>query len=225
MICIEKKEYEERISVLQKRMEEKGLDVFFCYGTEGSYRNLVYLADYHPVFEVGGILVGRQGEPFILNATESLKYAATNAWGIERVRKCRAFDHSENPVINAGVCLRSLEELLDEITQGKPVKRLGLGDYAEIPTPLYLEIKDSLPEEAEIINCDDIMQDMRMNKSDNEIALIREACKVTERAFVSALPKLAPTMTQFEIQGVFAEGLFRDGGKAPVSQWLLLPER
>ena len=66
---------------------------------------------------------------------------------------------------------------------------------------------------------------MRMNKSDNEIALIREACKVTERAFVSALPKLAPTMTQFEIQGVFAEGLFRDGGKAPVSQWLLLQER
>ncbi|WP_343210619.1 M24 family metallopeptidase [Anaerolentibacter hominis] len=208
-------EYIRRVDKLQQEMERRNLDAFFCYGSEGVYRNIVYLANYWPAFEPGGILIGRKGLPLVLNATESLEYAQTNAFGGAQVRTCTAFDHSANPVINEGVKLRTLRELLNEATGGKPIKRVGLGDYATIPYPLYLELKEACGETAELVNCDSVMEELRMAKSGEEIGMIESACLLTERAFNHALPKLSPVMTQYEMQGIFTGELFQDGGEGP----------
>lgn len=208
-------EYCERVRRLQAEMERLDLDVFFCYGSEGIYRNIVYLTNYWPAFEVGGVLIGRKGLPLLLNGPESLEYAETNAFGGAQVRQCAAFDHSENPVLNPGVRLRTVRELLDEVTGGKPVKRLGLGDYAAIPYPLYQELREGCQKEAEILDCDMVMETLRMQKSEAEIYMIENACLVTERAFDRALEKLSPTMTQYEMQGVFTGEVFKEGGEGP----------
>lgn len=212
---IKYEEYCERVKKLQIEMERLDLDAFFCYGTEGVYRNLVYLTNYWPAFEVGGVLVGKKGLPLILNATESLEYAETNAFGKAQVRQCIAFDHSESPVINPGVKLRTVKELLDEVTGGKEVKRLGLGDYATIPHPLYQELKEGCSDGVELVNCDMVMEKLRMEKSEAEISMIENACLVTERAFDRALKQLSPVMTQYEMQGIFTGELFKEGGEGP----------
>lgn len=208
-------EYCQRIRRLQDEMVRLDLDAFFCYGTEDSYRNLVYLANYWPAFEVGGVLVGRSGLPLVLNATESLEYAQTNAFGPSRVRQCLAFDHSESPILNPGVELRSVQALLDEVTGGRPVRRLGLGDYATIPYPLYQELRAGCAENAELVDCDSILHHLRMNKTETEISLIEQACILTEQAFERALPQLSPAMTQYEMQGIFASELYKNGGEGP----------
>ncbi len=208
-------EYCERVRRLQKEMERLDLDAFFCYGTEGVYRNIVYLTNYWPAFEVGGVLIGRKGLPLLLNATESLEYAGMNAFGERQVRQCSAFDHTESPVINPGVTLRTLRELFDEVTGGKPVRRLGLGDYATIPHPLYEELRESCEAGAEIVDCDMVMEELRMAKSEAEIIMVENACLVTERAFDRAIKKLSPAMTQYEMQGIFTGELFKEGGEGP----------
>lgn len=212
---IEKEEYCERIRNLQAEMEKHDIDVFFCYGNEGVHRNLTYFANYWPAFEVGGLLVGRTGMPLVLNATESLEFAATNAFGIAQVRQCRQFDESDHPVINPGVKPQALKALIDEVSGGRPVRRLGLGDYAIIPHPLYSEILEALPPGAEVLNCDSIVERMRNHKSPAEIRLLEQACIVTEHAFERGLQKIHCGMTQYEMQGVFTAELFREGGEGP----------
>lgn len=208
-------EYCERIRRLQAEMERLSLDVFFCYGTEGSYRNLCYLADYWPAFEEGGVLIGKEGLPLVLNGPESLEYAQTCVFGGSQVRQCRAFDHSEAPDINSGVILQSLEELLFEVTGGKKIRRLGLGDYRAIPYPLYQKLQKACGDEACLVDCDKVMEELRMNKSGQEIHLLEEACLLSERAFERAVKQILPEMTQYEMQGIFTAELFKEGGEGP----------
>ena len=193
-------------------MERLDLDAMFCYGTEGSYRNLVYFANYQPSFEVGGVLIGRTGLPLVLNASETLEYAATNAFGLSRVRPCAAFDHTPNPILPQGVRLHSLRELLDEVCEGKPCRRLGLGDFGMIPHPLFLELQAAVGT-GELVNCDEEIEHLRMNKSPREIELLEAAGVRSEKAFEAALGKITPEMTLFEVQGVFAKELYMEGGE------------
>ena len=66
MICVPKTEYDSRVQRLQKKMEEENLDAVLCYANTGAYDNVFYLSQYWPLFEVGGVLVGRKGDPLVL---------------------------------------------------------------------------------------------------------------------------------------------------------------
>jgi Xaa-Pro aminopeptidase len=54
-----------------------------------------------------------------------------------------------------------------------------------------------------------------MNKTPVEIELIRQACHISQQAFENALGKINPDMTEFELQGVLAAELYKNGGEGP----------
>ena len=75
MICVPKTEYDSRVQRLQKKMEEENLDAVLCYANTGAYDNVFYLSQYWPLFEVGGVLVGRKGDPLVLMGGEAPEFA------------------------------------------------------------------------------------------------------------------------------------------------------
>lgn len=68
---------------------------------------------------------------------------------------------------------------------------------------------------AELIDFGEALNDLRMNKSDFEAEMVRQACLISEKAFDNALGKINPEMTEYELEGVLAAELYRNGGEGP----------
>lgn len=73
--CIPHDEFEQRIANIRRAMEERELDAFFVYGDEYRKENLRYVSNYWPLFERGGMLMGREGAPIVLCAPEGEQVA------------------------------------------------------------------------------------------------------------------------------------------------------
>jgi Xaa-Pro aminopeptidase len=213
---IPQEEYRQRIKTLQTKMVEQNLDAIICYGDEGLCVNLRYLTTYWPLFEVGGALIGRMGDPLVLIGGEAPEFGGQTPFGMDAIRACSDFGHTSGTVRDwVGVKYFSLKELFGEVTHGKGIKRLGLADYAITPHRLYQRMQDACLPNAELIDCGDMMDDLRMNKSPMEIELIRQACLVSEKAFETTLGLINPEMTEFELQGILAGELYKNGGEGP----------
>ena len=59
-------ERDDRISKLKTLMTEKGLDLSLVYYDEFNIGNGWYLTGWCPQFEIGAVLVPRQGKPMLL---------------------------------------------------------------------------------------------------------------------------------------------------------------
>jgi Xaa-Pro aminopeptidase len=215
-LSVSKEEFKGRINRLQAKMTELNLDAIFSYGDEGVCPNLRYLTGYWPLFEVGGVVVGRTGDPLLLIGGEGPEFAAENPFGPSVVRGCSAVGHADLPVKDwIGVKYYSFKQLFDEVTGGKGVKRLGLADYVLTPHTLYTKMQEACLPEAEIINCDDVLMELRMDKTTTEIELVRQACLVSEKAFETILGVISPEMTEYELEGILAAELYKNGGEGP----------
>ncbi|MCX6347200.1 MAG: Xaa-Pro peptidase family protein [Actinobacteria bacterium] len=90
---------------------------------------------------------------------------------------------------------------------------MGLGDYAIMPLPVYDSVKRALSKDAEIIRADDIISNLRIIKSENEIALLREAHRITEIVLDEILGKIKPGLTEKEVVGMVLESIYRNGAE------------
>lgn len=209
-------DYFDRIKRLQAKMEEYNLDAVLCYADTGVYENVFYLSKYWPLFEIGGVLVGRTGGPLVLVGGEAPEFGGQTPFGMEAVRVCSAFGHTSGPVRDwIGVSYSGLNDLFSEVTEGRGVLRLGLADYNITPHPLYEQLRKELLPGGEIIDCGDLLIDLRMNKSAFEQEMVREACIISQKAFNNALGKLSPDMTEYELEGVLNAELYKNGGEGP----------
>lgn len=209
-------DYFERIKRLQAKMEEQDLDAVLCYADTGVYENVFYLSKYWPLFEVGGVLVGRTGAPLVLIGGEAPEFGGQTPFGMASVRGCGEFGHTSGPVRDwLGVSYFSLAELFGEVTGGRGVKRLGLADYGVTPHVLFQKCESAVLPGGEVLDASELLVELRMNKSAYEIDMVRQACQLSERAFEAALGKIGPDMTEYELEGVLAAELYKDGGEGP----------
>ena len=145
-------DYFDRVKRLQARMAEQNLDAVLCYADTGVYENVFYLSKYWPLFEVGGVLVGRTGTPLVLIGGEAPEFGAQTPYGMAAVRGCTAFGHTSGTVRDwVGVTYYDLKQLFSEVTDGKGVTRLGLADYNIAPHPLYEKICDAIQPGGEVV--------------------------------------------------------------------------
>lgn len=211
---IPKSENWERVRKLQKKLQELDLDAYLIHANGATYENMRYLANHWPLFESGGILVPKEGIPYLLIGAEAPKFAEESAFGAESVRIVYEYGHAATfKWVGAHYC--SIKEIVDEISHGKGIKRLGLGDYTITPAPIYNAFKEALLPGGEMIPADNIMQELRMHKSENEVNCIREASRITEIAFNDMLKVIKPEMSEYECSGIYAAGLYRNGGEGP----------
>lgn len=208
-------EYFDRIKRLQKAMAEADLDAVLCYANACTYQNVRYLSNYWPLFETGGVLVPREGPPKILIGGEAPGFAARTAFGLENVRVCADFGHAHGIPRWVGVQYYDFKELFDECTHGKGVRRLGISDYSITPVAMYEHLKEAVLPGGEIVRVEMMLLDLRMNKSDHEIAMIREGCRINELVFEDLLNSVTPDMTEVEVEGLITSSIYKHGGEGP----------
>ncbi|MHB1254489.1 MAG: M24 family metallopeptidase [Candidatus Humimicrobiaceae bacterium] len=204
-------ERQERIKRIQDELKKRNLDAYLIHSTQSDFASVLYLSNHSPVWETLGVLIPKEGEAILLIGPEAEPFAQSRST-IKKIVKMLEYRESAEPDY-PDIPVGSFKELFDEISGGKGVKRLGLGDYAIMPLPVYDSIKRALPKDAEIIRADDIISNLRIIKSENEIALLREAHRITEIVLDEILGKIKPGLTEKEVVGMVLESIYRNGAE------------
>ena len=204
-------EFKQRITRIQAELARRGLDALIAFGNEGEPQNVRYLADYWPAFESAGVLVPVEGEAILLIGPESLTYARSRT-RIPEIRQLLQFRESAEPEY-PGVELPTFADVFDEALGGRSAQRVGTAGMAIMTVPVYEALRQTMAG-GELVRADDILIEMRKVKSVAEIAVMREAFRVSELALEAVLNEMKPGMTELQVVGIAQREIYANGGES-----------
>jgi len=188
------------------------------YGDEYRKENLRYVCNFWPIFERAACFIPREGEPMVAGAPEGEIYAKEmSAWNDYRNIKeflCVTVpDEIDYPLAE----FSSLEDILSEILHDG--KRLALVGLMDIPAPIFERVKKAVPG-LEIEDGSDILNDMRLIKSEAEISCLREAGRIACLGYKKLIETAVPGNTELMAAGA-AEGAARMAGAEAITFMVL----
>jgi Xaa-Pro aminopeptidase len=204
-------EFADRTARIQKKLGENDYDAYLVHCNESDQANVRYLSDHWPIFEAAGVIVPREGEPILLIGPEAEPFARDRST-IKKIRKMVEYRESAEPEY-PDIPVATFSAIFDELSGGRGIEKLALGDYTILPMPVYEGVRTALGKKGEMVRAEWIISEMRMIKSENEIAMIKEAHRISELALEDILEKMKPGMTEKEAVGIVYEALYRHGAE------------
>ena len=209
-IQIPVEEFRQRVANAAKLVAAKGLDVLVVNGSEADYADTRYFSNFWPVFERVGVAIAANGEYMLMVGPESQVFAGDFSW-MDRIAVVYQYRESANPAYPE---LKS-ETFKDVFRKlGVTGERIRIGVAAQLNTNCvqFEGLKECYPN-ATIEWADDIMLSLRRVKSDNEIACIREAARITDLATKAVMAELKPGKTELELVGVAQKCIYENGAE------------
>ncbi|WP_287432953.1 ectoine hydrolase, partial [Spongiibacter sp.] len=193
-------EYQQRISGLRQRMQERRLDAVVISDPE----NIMYLTDYqttgYSFFQA--LVVPIDDEPFMITRAMEESNIHARTW-IERTR----------PYPDTGDAIQMLVDALREF--GLADKRIGYERNSYF-FPAYQQdrIHTTLTD-AKLLDCFGIVEEGRVCKSPAEIELMHRAAIATEEGMKAGIEAVQAGVTENEIGAAVSAAMFRAGGEPP----------
>ena len=198
---ITNEEFRERVKRTQEIMTQQGVDILLAYGNEAEPQFARYYSDYWPSFEGSGVVMAQEGEPILLIGPESLTFASDRS-RIGDIRRLAAFRESSNPEY-PGHVLETFDEVIRALGVQSP-RKVAIAGINLIPYFTYSELEHALERfpHAEVVRGDEIVMQLRMIKSEGEIACMRYACGITAKTFDYVIENIHPGMTEAQVRGL-----------------------
>ncbi len=203
-------EFKQRQIEVRQKVAERGLDALLVHSNEADFATVRYLSAYWPIFESAGVLVPAEGDPVLLIGPESETFARDHST-IPDIRKILYYREAAEPDY-PDIEIDTFEEVFKSANEGRGIRRLGIAGWTAMPVSVYEQVRAALPN-AEVFKSDNIMHEMRMIKSPNEIALMREGFRISELAFQEVLDRIKPGMTELQVVGIAEEAVYRHGAE------------
>lgn len=220
---ISDQEFAQRAKRLQQIMQREQVDLLLAFGNEAEPQFARYLCDYWPSFETTGVLLAQTGDPILLIGPESYTFAKDRS-KVREIRRLAAFRESSNPEY-PGEKLETFAEVIEELKVHP--KCFAIAGYNLIPHITFMELKASLQKFGPIepIRGDDLVMELRMVKSEAEIACMRHAGKITALAMDEVIAKIEPGMTELQVRGIACDAIYRHGAENEAyPMWILAGE-
>ena len=203
-------EFKERINRVQEELKKNNFDAYLVHSNEADQANVRYLSDHWPIFETAGVIIPTEGDPILLIGPEAEPFAKDRS-RVPEIRKLIEYRESAEPDY-PDIPVSTFSDIFEEVSGGKEIKRLALGDYSILPMPVYDGITKALGK-GKIIRAEWILSNMRIKKSENEIAMIKEAHNISELTLKYTLEKMEPGMTEKEVLGIVYESMYSNGAE------------
>jgi Xaa-Pro aminopeptidase len=192
-------------------MDQHELDVLVAYADDRAVfgpAHARWLANFPVHFEPVCILIPREGEPVMLCGPESDEYARL-VGQIPDVRVLREFTHPDEDYPYSRI--QSLSEIMSETKQElKSVRRVGLAGRGLIGADVLATFVKTLPE-AEWVDVENAMCNLRAQKSPAEIEVTRYAYQIAEIGLKAAIDAIEEGVTEREVAAE-AEAAMRRAG-------------
>lgn len=195
-------EYKGRVKKVQEIMKTEGYDLILTYGNEAEPQFVRYFSNYWPSFETAGVLISQEGDPILLIGPESYTYASDRS-KIEEICRLKAFRESSEPEY-PGEKLDTFNTVIAKLLGDKPVKRFGVAGLPLMTIGVYEALREALDiyDGVKIEKADYVVNNIRMQKTENELACMRAAAKITAETFDYVLANIKVGMTEQQVAGL-----------------------
>lgn len=195
-------EYKERVQKVQETMKKEGYDLILCYGNEAEPQFVRYFSAYWPSFETAGVLIAQEGDPLLLIGPESFTYASDRS-KIDSIHRLKAFRESSEPEY-PGEKLDTFGTVIEKLLGAKKVNRFGVAGLPLMTIGVYEALSDTLKAygDIKIEKADYVVNNIRMHKTENELACMRAAAKITRETFDYVLQNIRVGMTEQQVAGL-----------------------
>ena len=191
-------EFKERVVKVQKAMKEDGFDLILAYGNEAEPQYVRYFSNYWPSFETAGVLIAQEGDPILLIGPESYTYASDRS-KIEKICRLKAFRESSEPEY-PGEKLDTFNSVFNLILGDKKINRIGVAGLPLMTIGVYEALSEAV--DVKIEKADYIVNNIRMHKTENELACMRYAAQITHKTFDYLLDNIKVGMTEQQVAGM-----------------------
>ena len=206
-------EYPDRWLKVQTMMAQNDLDILIAYADDRAVfgpAHARWLANFPVHFEPVCILMPRVGNPILLVGPESDEYALL-AGQIPDVRILREFTHPDEDYPFS--TMQTLSEIIGESDfDARKVRRIGVGGRGLIGADVWLAFRNALPD-AEWIDAENLLCDIRAQKSAAEIEVIRHAYSIAETGLQAAMNTICPNVTEREVAAEIEAAMRRAGAE------------
>nr|MBQ4319986.1 aminopeptidase P family protein [Clostridia bacterium] len=209
-IIIPKEEFVQRAKNAGKLIKEWGLDVLVVNGNEADYANTRYFSNFWPVFERCGVAINADGETALMVGPESEIFAG-DFGVIPNIHILYEYRESANPAYPE-IKFHTYKDAFKSIGVEGDKIRIGVAAWLDTNVVMMEGLKATYPE-AEIVRADEIMTLLRRVKSDNEIACLREAARITELATHAVIEAIRPGMTELQLVGIAQKTIYENGAE------------
>ncbi len=207
-------EFKTRIEKIQSILDERKLDGLLVYGDEHRKENLRYVSNFWPIFERGACFIPRKGAPILAGAPEGEQYAREMTY-IHDLRNIKEFacvtvpEEIDYPLAH----FSTLSDIIKDILGGK--NRLGVVGYWDMPGPIYNRVEKAV-QRLELVDASNILNELRLIKTDDEIACLREAGRQACIGYEKLIGACIPGNTEVQAAGA-AEGAARAEGAEDIN--------
>ncbi len=209
-IQIPVEEFKDRVARAAKLVAEKGLDVLVVNGSEADYADTRYFSNFWPVFERVGVAIAANGEYMLMVGPESQVFAGDFSW-MDKIAVVYQYRESANPAYPE-LKSETFKDVFRKLGVTGESIRIGVAAKLNTNCVQFEGIRECYPN-ATIEWADDIMLALRRIKSDNEIACIREAARITDLATKAVMAELKPGKTELELVGVAQKCIYENGAE------------
>jgi Xaa-Pro aminopeptidase len=206
--AIPREEFLGRIARVQEAVRAAGLDALLVHSHEADFANVRYLSNYWPIFETAGVLVPAEGEAVQIIGPESLTFVRDSGH-LPKIRRILEYRESADPDY-PGVELDTFASVFAEC--GITPNRIGLAGRSVLPVTIYEALRRDVPN-GELVPADDILSDLRTIKSDNEIACLREASRISALALRAVVEEIRPGITEQQVCGIAHRVMYEEGAE------------
>jgi len=209
-VAIPLEEYKQRVQSAAAKAREWGLDVLVINGSEADYANTRYFSNFWPVFERCGVAISADGRCAMMVGPESELFAA-DFGVIEHVFVLHEYRESANPAYPE-LKPQKYNDVFRHIGVHGDNIRIGVAAWLDTNVVMMEGLKEAYPK-AEIVRADEIMVQLRSVKSDNEIACLKEAARITQIATDRVIQAIRPGMTELQLVGVAQNAIYENGAE------------
>lgn len=207
-VAIPKEEHYARIARVQEAVRAAGLDALLVHSHEADFANVRYLSNYWPIFETAGVLVPAQGEAVQIIGPESETFARDRGY-LAKIRRILEYRESADPDY-PGVELDTFASIFAEC--GITPNRIGIAGRSLLPVTIHEALRRDAPK-AELVPADDILTNLRVIKSEAELACLREGFRISVIALQAVLEEIRPGLTEQQVVGIAQGAMYAAGAE------------
>jgi len=209
-VQIPRQEYKDRAKRAATLMKERGLDALIVNGNEADYANTRYFSGFWPVFERCGVAINPDGDTALMVGPESDIYAA-DFGKIDDVFVLAEYRESADPSY-PHLKLQTYRDVLGHLGVSGESLRIGVASILDTNVVMWQGLQEAFPGAAPA-DAGDAMVALRSVKSDNEIACLREAARITHIATQEVIKALRPGVTELQMVGIAQKTIYEHGAE------------
>ncbi|MCL4376945.1 MAG: Xaa-Pro peptidase family protein [Actinobacteria bacterium] len=208
---IPKTEFQQRIINFKKKMDQNNIDLTIIFSNLLDPSAVRYFSDFSPINESSAMLIPINGAPILCSGQachEWSKYKSKVKGELRILPEVGEVSGVEYEIKGQ----YDFRDLFLEIKNKYKIRKIGVIGDLIFPHSIYkklIEIFNNI----KIVSAENLMYELRMQKSENEIICMKKAGEIISKSFEFAVSNIKPGITELDIQADLESKILKLGAE------------